>query len=106
VVLGAAVARLDELGARTDADRAANRMRTLHVPVPRRPRRTTAANPSGLTDRELQVLALLREGLTNPEIADRMFISAKTAEHHVSAILTKLGVDSRAAAARVDLTRS
>jgi DNA-binding CsgD family transcriptional regulator/tetratricopeptide (TPR) repeat protein len=105
-VLRAALATLDELGARTDADRAANRMRELHVPVPRRPRRTTAANPSGLTDRELQVLALLREGLTNPEIAERMFISTKTAEHHVSAILTKLGVDSRTEAARVDLART
>ncbi|GAB7007098.1 AAA family ATPase [Nocardioides sp. AN3] len=96
-----ALATLDELGARGDADRAANRMRELHVPVPRRPRRATAANPSGLTDRELQVLALLREGLTNGQIADRMFISAKTAEHHVSAILTKLGVESRSQAARV-----
>ncbi|MDH2414858.1 LuxR family transcriptional regulator [Nocardioides sp. CER19] len=102
--LRAALATLDELGARGDADRVANRLRALHVPVPRRPRRTTAANPSGLTDRELQVLALLREGLTNVEIAERMFISAKTAEHHVSAILTKLGVESRtAAAARTDI---
>lgn len=98
-----ALTTLDELGARGDADRAANRLRRLHVPVPRRPRRTTAANPSGLTDRELQVLRLLREGLTNGEIAERMFISSKTAEHHVSAILTKLGVESRTAAARVDL---
>ena len=101
--LRGALATLDELGARGDADRAANRLRGLRVPVPRRPRRTTAANPSGLTDRELQVLGLLREGLTNGEIAERMFISAKTAEHHVSAILTKLGVESRGEAARVDL---
>jgi DNA-binding NarL/FixJ family response regulator len=103
VALRAALTALDELGARGDADRAANRLRGLRVPVPRRPRRTTAANPSGLTDRELQVLGLLREGLTNGEIAERMFISAKTAEHHVSAILTKLGVESRTEAARVDL---
>lgn len=101
----AALATLDELGARSDADRAANRLRTLRVPVPRRPRRTTAANPSGLTNRELEVLALLREGLTNPEIAERMFISTKTAEHHVSAILGKLGVESRTEAARTDVAR-
>jgi DNA-binding NarL/FixJ family response regulator len=101
--LRAALAALDELGARADADRAANRLRGLRIPVPRRPRRTTAANPSGLTDRELQVLELLRAGLTNTEIAGRMFISAKTAEHHVSAILTKLGVESRTEAAQADI---
>jgi DNA-binding NarL/FixJ family response regulator len=47
------------------------------------------------------VLALLAEGLTNAEIGARLFISAKTAEHHVSHVLAKLGVRSRAEAAAV-----
>jgi DNA-binding NarL/FixJ family response regulator len=55
----------------------------------------------GLTSREAEVLDLLREGLTNGEIGSRLFISAKTAEHHVSRILTKLGVRTRAEAAAV-----
>jgi DNA-binding NarL/FixJ family response regulator len=54
-----------------------------------------------LTSRETEVLALIREGRTNSEIASRLFISAKTAEHHVGRILTKLGVRSRAEAAAV-----
>ena len=58
-------------------------------------RRTTRANPAGLTARQVEVLRLLDEGLTNPEIADRLFISLKTADHHVSAILAKLQVTGR-----------
>ncbi|MDP9442249.1 MAG: helix-turn-helix transcriptional regulator, partial [Actinomycetota bacterium] len=60
-----------------------------------------AAAVAALTAREQQVLALLREGLTNAEIGERLFISAKTAEHHVGRVLTKLGVRSRAEAAAV-----
>ena len=59
------------------------------------PRRTTAANPAGLTKRQFDVLTALNEGLSNAEIADRLFISAKTVDHHVSAILGKLDVASR-----------
>ena len=51
--------------------------------------------------REREVLDLLRQGLTNAEIGSRLFISAKTAEHHVGRVLTKLGVRSRAEAAAV-----
>lgn len=58
-------------------------------------------HPSGLTRRQLEVLELLVAGCTNAEIADRLYISEKTAGHHVSAILTQLGVNSRRAAAAV-----
>jgi DNA-binding CsgD family transcriptional regulator len=67
--------------------------------VPRGPRPRTRANPAGLTGRELEVLGLLAEGLRNAEIARRLVVSEKTAEHHTSAVLRKLGVRSRAEAA-------
>jgi predicted ATPase/DNA-binding NarL/FixJ family response regulator len=69
----------------------------------RGPRPATRANPANLTPRELEVLELVVTGLGNAEIARRLFISAKTVDHHVSAILAKLGVQRRqdaAAAAR------
>ena len=66
--------------------------------VPTRPRRTTSASPGGLTGREREVLALMAEGLTDRDIAERLVVSPKTASHHVSAILGKLGVRRRAEA--------
>jgi DNA-binding CsgD family transcriptional regulator/tetratricopeptide (TPR) repeat protein len=96
-----AVGALDGLGARSDADRVAARLRDLDpTQVPRRPRRATAAHPAGLTGREAEVLDLVAAGLTNTAIAARMFISPRTVEHHVSAILAKLGVSSRRDAVR------
>jgi DNA-binding NarL/FixJ family response regulator len=67
--------------------------------VPRGPRPRTRDNPAGLTARELEVLALLAEGLRNAEIAERLFLAEKTVVHHVSAILHKLKVTSRGQAA-------
>jgi DNA-binding NarL/FixJ family response regulator len=58
-----------------------------------------SGRPLGLTARELEVLALVAEGSTNAQIATRLFISQKTVSTHVSSILSKLGVTSRAAAA-------
>ena len=63
--------------------------------VPRGERPATIADPHGLTSRQVEVLALLGEHLTDAEIADRLFISQKTVSHHVSAILAKLGVANR-----------
>jgi DNA-binding NarL/FixJ family response regulator len=68
------------------------------LPVPRGPRRRTRGNPAGLTSRELEVLGLLAEGLSNSQVAGRLFLSPKTVDHHVSAILRKLDEPNRSAA--------
>lgn len=67
--------------------------------VPRGPRADTVENPAGLTNREMEVLALLRAGLSNAAIAENLYISEKTVGHHVSSVLAKLGVSSRGKAA-------
>jgi len=61
---------------------------------PRRPQ-----NPGGLSRREVDVLRLAARGLTSREIADRLFISPKTTDHHIQHIYNKIGVSTRAAAA-------
>jgi DNA-binding CsgD family transcriptional regulator/tetratricopeptide (TPR) repeat protein len=97
-----ALEELQRLGARPAADIVVRRLRELGVRrLPRRPRRATAANPAGLTARELEVLRLLGDELRNADIAARLHIAEKTVDHHVSAILAKLGVRSRREAARV-----
>ena len=102
----AALDLLERLGARPAADTVAARLRELGVRRrPRRPRRATLANPAGLTARELDVLALLGEGLRNADIAGRLHIAEKTVDHHVSAILAKLGVRSRQEATRAAAAR-
>jgi DNA-binding CsgD family transcriptional regulator len=99
--LRAALAELGRLGARPAAAAVGRRLRELGVRgVARGPRPTTRANPANLTARELEVLALLADGLRNADIARRLFISSKTVEHHVSAILSKLGARTRSEAAR------
>ena len=72
--------------------------------VPAGPRRATRAHPLGLTPRECEVLELICKRQTNAQIARTLFISAKTVDHHVSAVLTKLGVETREAAA--DMSRN
>jgi DNA-binding CsgD family transcriptional regulator len=92
---------LSALGARPAAAIVARRLRERGVRgMPRGPRARTRENPAGLTTRELEVLALLAEGLRNAQIADRLVVSQKTVDHHVSAILRKLDVRTRAQAAR------
>jgi DNA-binding CsgD family transcriptional regulator len=90
---------LEELGAVPMALAVRKRLRAQGVRgVPRGRRISTLSNPHGLTSREAQVFALLSDGLRSSIIAKRLFVSPKTVEHHVSAILAKFGVTSRAAA--------
>jgi DNA-binding CsgD family transcriptional regulator len=62
--------------------------------------RARQARPGGLSRREMEVLRLVADGRTAGEIATQLFISSRTAEHHVQNIYTKIGVSSRAAATR------
>ncbi|MGA9292487.1 MAG: response regulator transcription factor, partial [Ignavibacteriaceae bacterium] len=66
---------------------------------PKGPRRTTRKNPAGLTLRQIEVLKLIGKGLSNIEISNQLYISPKTVDHHVSAILSKLNIHSRFEAA-------
>jgi ATP/maltotriose-dependent transcriptional regulator MalT len=90
----AALAAFRELGAARATDMAAAVLRTLGTGTAPRSRRT-----GELTAREHEVLGLVAEGMSNAQLAQALFISAKTAGHHVSAILAKLGVRNRAEAA-------
>jgi DNA-binding CsgD family transcriptional regulator len=91
----AALSVFEDLGAGRDADAAAALLRDLGVKAAR----TGPKNVGLLTKREQEVLVLLGEGLSNPEIAERLFLSRKTVEHHVARILSKLGLRRRAEAA-------
>jgi DNA-binding CsgD family transcriptional regulator len=79
---------------------ARKKMRALGIrSIPAGPRTATREHPLGLTRREHEVLDLIVDGRTNAEIAGQLFISAKTVDHHVSAVLAKLGAPSRSVAA-------
>ncbi|MFL6172128.1 MAG: ATP-binding protein [Marmoricola sp.] len=97
--------RAVELFASVGAGPAAARVRELlagdgvRLPEQRGPRAATAAHPAGLTAREAEVLDLLAERLTNAEIAERLVLSPRTVDRHVSSVLAKLGVSRRSEAA-------
>ncbi|WP_420640825.1 ATP-binding protein [Candidatus Leptofilum sp.] len=98
----AALEIFEQLGAAPAADKLRQKLQAAGVRgIPRGPRPTTRENPFGLTSREMDVLELLAEGLSNTMIAQRLTISPRTVEHHVSAILGKLAVESRMAAAAI-----
>jgi DNA-binding CsgD family transcriptional regulator len=97
-----ALAELQRLGARAAAGIVAQRLRELGARgLPRGPRLDTRANSVLLTRRQLEILELLRIGLRNTEIAEQLYLSPRTVDHHVSAILTKLNARSRTEAAQI-----
>ena len=97
-----ALAELQRLGAKPAAAIVARRLRERGVRgLPRGPRPSTQENPAGLTARELEVMALIAQGLRNAQIAERLVLSEKTVDHHVSAILRKLDVRTRGEAGAV-----
>jgi DNA-binding NarL/FixJ family response regulator len=95
-----AIAIAHRLGAAPLARRVAQVLREQGRRVPRGPRESTRSNGAGLTGRQLEVLTLIGKGLTNAEIADELVVSPRTAEHHVAAVLQKLGAPTRRDAAR------
>ncbi len=86
---------LETLGATAVAGRLRRLLREQGMAVPRGRGRATRRHAAGLTARQAEVLGLLCEGLSDREIADRLFISPRTAEHHVAAVLDKLDVETR-----------
>jgi ATP/maltotriose-dependent transcriptional regulator MalT len=103
-----ALATFEQLGAHPAAAAVRRRFRELGARgIPRGPRPSTRTNPAKLTQREVEVVALLTRGQSNQEIADHLFLSSRTVETHVAAILAKLGVATRAdatvAAKRLEL---
>ena len=89
---------LDELGLPVVREAMLRDRLRRGLPVPRGPRAATQARAFGLTGRELEVLRLLADGLTNAEVGARLFLSEKTVGHHVSAVLRKIGEPSRSRA--------
>ena len=95
----AALAIFERLGAGPAAERLRHALRSTGVRgIPRGPRPSTKQNPAGLTTRQMEVLALMATGLGNAEIAERLFTSTRTIDHHVSTILAKLDARTRAEA--------
>jgi DNA-binding CsgD family transcriptional regulator/tetratricopeptide (TPR) repeat protein len=91
------LAELERLGAEPASKRARRHLRELGVRgIPRGPHESTRANAAGLTRREIEIARLISEGLRNNEMAERLFVSPKTVDHHVSSVLSKLGVKARA----------
>jgi DNA-binding NarL/FixJ family response regulator len=85
----------ETLGATAVAAKLRRTMRKEGIATPRDRGRDTRRHTAGLTARQAEALQLLDEGLTNTEIADRLFVSPRTVETHVSAVLTKLGSSTR-----------
>lgn len=97
-----ALALFEDLGAHPAASKATRRLQAMGARnISRGPRKSTRETPGNLTARELEVFHLLAAGLSNVDIADRLFLSPNTVGHHVSAILAKLDARSRSEAAAI-----
>jgi DNA-binding CsgD family transcriptional regulator/tetratricopeptide (TPR) repeat protein len=110
-LLRESLTRLTDLGAVAAARLVRRTMRELGIrSIPAGARTAARTHPRGLTKREQEILELLSEGQSNEEISATLFISVRTVEHHVSAILSKLGASTRKGATkearRFGLTRS
>ena len=102
---------VDRLGASAVYEKLKFEMRSSGIKsIPRGIRKSTKSNPANLTDREMGILHLLKDGLQNKEIAAKLFISPKTVDHHISSIFFKLDVNSRTKAvqeaARLEILRN
>ena len=93
--LADAAAIFDRIKAHAAAARCRSDLRAQGRPVPRAPGSRSRSHPDGLTPREAEVAALVARGLSDAMIAERLVVSRRTAEHHVGAILAKLGIHSR-----------
>jgi DNA-binding NarL/FixJ family response regulator len=94
-----AISIIQKLGADAVYNKLKFEMRSSGIKsIPRGIRKNTRSNPAHLTERELDVLQLLKEGMQNKEIGNKLFISAKTVDNHIGSIFFKLSVHSRAKA--------
>jgi len=93
---------LDDLGATATAARYRRTLRNKGVPgIPRGPQRATREIQAPLTPRQHEILALVANGLTSPQIAAVLYLSRRTVDNHISTILTRLDVSTRAEAVRL-----
>ncbi len=94
---------LEEMGMVAFAERARRKLRATGETARKRttPATRTAAASAALTAQEAQVARLARDGLSNPEIGARLFISPRTAQYHLSSVFTMLGISSRSQLDRV-----
>ena len=97
----AALSSFETMGAAGVATKVRKSLRDRGVAVPRGRGRTTRRHSAGLTPRQAEALSLMAEGLSNTEIADRLFLSPRTVEHHVAAVISKLNTSTRVEAVAV-----
>ena len=101
-----AVRMFEDLGATATAGRVRAELAAEGVRLPRGPGQVTRAHPAGLTARQAEVLELLAQGCSNADVAERLFVSLRTVENHVAAILMKLDAPTRHAAVAIARERA
>jgi DNA-binding NarL/FixJ family response regulator len=95
-----AIKIFDSLGATATSMFVKQKMRKSGIKnIPKGPHQSTKENPAGLTGRQMEILNLVAKGLSNSEIGNKLYISERTVENHISGIFTKLNIHSRTEAA-------